>query len=108
MRTDWFGDHATLWLAPEPSEPFIHITKTVAIAFPDYPPYGGQFDGTAPHLTVGPRGEATELLRAEEELQIRLPIRTVAEAVTPMTELPTGQWERRRVSQMTGTGFGVR
>ena len=102
VRTGWFGDRATLWLAPEPAEPFVHITKTLAAAFPEYPPYGGQFDGTIPHLTVGPEGAADELLQAEQELQGRLQIRAVANAVTLMTELPTGRWERRSVFELAG------
>lgn len=102
VRTGWFGDHATLWLAPEPAGPFVHITKTLVAAFPEYPPYGGQFDGTVPHLTVGPGGAADELLRAERELQGRLRIRAVANAVTLMTELPAGRWERRCVFELAG------
>lgn len=102
VRTGWFGDHATLWLAPEPAEPFVHITKALVAAFPEYPPYGGQFDGTVPHLTVGPGGAADELLRAERDLQGRLPIRAVANTVTLMTELPAGRWERRCVFELAG------
>jgi 2'-5' RNA ligase len=102
VRTDWFGDRAVLWLAPEPPEPFIDITRTLTAAFPEHPPYGGQFDGTVPHLTVGPGGPSGELRQAERELQVHLPIRAVAEAVTLMEERPTGRWERKGIFKLMG------
>jgi hypothetical protein len=44
-----------LWLAPEPSEPFVALTNAVADRYPEYPPYGGEHDEVIPHLTVGHR-----------------------------------------------------
>ena len=93
----WFGDQNVLWLAPEPVEPFQHITTTLVAAFPDYPPYGGQFDGLTPHLTVGTQGTSSQFRRAEDELRQRLPIHAIADTVTLMTELPGGRWERNYV-----------
>jgi 2'-5' RNA ligase superfamily len=49
----------TLYLAPEPAAPFVTLTLTVARAFPDYPPYGGQFSTVIPHLTVAHGPEQT-------------------------------------------------
>jgi len=73
------------------------LTRTLVAAFPNRPPYGGQFDGSVPRLTVGPDGATDELLQAERELQAKLPLRAAAEAVTLMAELPSGRWERRSV-----------
>ena len=42
-----------LWLRPEPAGPFIELTKRVAAAFPDHPPYEGAHDDIVPHLTLG-------------------------------------------------------
>jgi 2'-5' RNA ligase len=42
----------TLWLAPEPAEPFVALTEAMAARFPDWPPYGGLFTSVIPHLTV--------------------------------------------------------
>jgi 2'-5' RNA ligase len=42
----------TLWLAPEPSEPFVAMTEAMVARFPDHPPYGGVFTSIVPHLTV--------------------------------------------------------
>ena len=42
----------TLWLAPEPAEPFVAMTEAMVARFPDMPPYGGVFKSVIPHLTV--------------------------------------------------------
>jgi hypothetical protein len=40
--TQWFGEDV-LWLAPEPSAPFLALTAAVHATFPHYPPFGGAF-----------------------------------------------------------------
>ena len=42
----------TLWLAPEPAEPFVVMTDAMVARFPDWQPYGGVFKSVVPHLTV--------------------------------------------------------
>jgi hypothetical protein len=42
----------TLWLAPEPAEPFVAMTEAIVARFPDWQPYGGVFKSVIPHLTV--------------------------------------------------------
>ena len=42
-----------LFLKPAPADPFEALTARVCNAFPEYPPYGGQFTDTVAHLTVG-------------------------------------------------------
>jgi 2'-5' RNA ligase len=42
----------TLYLKPEPPDPFIAITEALVDAFPDFPPYGGRFDKIIPHVAV--------------------------------------------------------
>lgn len=49
----WFGDEV-LWLAPEPVGVFRALTARVFAAFPDFPPYGGQFDDVLPPPDRGP------------------------------------------------------
>lgn len=41
--TGWFGTNV-LWLAPKPTAVFGALTRAVAEAFPDYPPYGGEHE----------------------------------------------------------------
>jgi hypothetical protein len=50
-QTRRFGDQV-LWLAPEPDAPLRALTAAVWARFPDFPPYGGEFDDVVPHLTV--------------------------------------------------------
>src|SRR5438477_7549736 len=42
----------TLWLAPEPAEPFVALTGAMVARFPGWQPYGGVFKSVIPHLTV--------------------------------------------------------
>lgn len=70
-RTGWFGD-GVLYLAPDDPAPMVDLTRAVTAAFPDFPPYAGEFSGLVPHLTVGhghPRGD---LEAAERSVSLRL------------------------------------
>jgi hypothetical protein len=60
-----------LWLAPEPAEPLVALTRAIAAAFPDYPPYGGQFETVIPHVTLA-MGEGLDLGALEPEVRRRL------------------------------------
>ena len=73
----WF-DEDVVWLAPEPAEPFRELTRAVFAEFPDHPPYEGQFEDLAPHLTVGqqPFGSLAELRAAEADVAPLLPVAT--------------------------------
>ena len=102
VRTGWFDDGPTLWLAPEPAEPFLQLTVALTRAFPEYPPYGGQYAEVVPHLTVGVRGSAEHLGRAERELRQHLPMRARATAVTLMAERPDGRWHRHTNFKLAG------
>jgi 2'-5' RNA ligase len=43
----------TVWLAPNPADPFVELTLDASRRFPGHPPYGGLFPEIIPHLTVG-------------------------------------------------------
>ena len=47
-----------VYLAPEPSASFTRLTEAVVERFPDYPPYGGEFEEVIPHLTVTESADA--------------------------------------------------
>ena len=93
-RTGWLG-RSVLWLGPEPAAPFRQLTEGLTAAFPDYPPYGGQFAEVVPHLTVGDHGTAQQLAAAECDVRRHLPIREHAQAVTLMAEQADGHWRHR-------------
>lgn len=48
----------TLYLTPEPSAPFVALTRALWREFPEHPPYGGRHAGIVPHLTVGQAADA--------------------------------------------------
>lgn len=75
-----------LWLAPEPAEAVVAMVRAVAEAFPDYPPYRGQFETVIPHVTVA-QGEGLDLAALEPELRRRLaqPVRVEVGAVALFT-----------------------
>lgn len=91
-HTDWFGDDV-LWLAPSDPGRFRALTRHVFRAFPEYPPFEGQFDEVVPHLTVGNGHPRRDLRAAEESVQGHLPIDGHATAITLMTQQSAGdQW----------------
>jgi 2'-5' RNA ligase len=95
-----FPDHV-LYLQPEPAEPFRALTRALAAAFPEYPPYQGQFPDVIPHLTVAHDAVAPhEQIRAE--LAPRLPVTTVAERVELWVEGDDGRWRSRERFPMRG------
>ena len=42
-----------IWLRPDPDRPFRDLTRQLWSAFPTYPPCGGRFPDSRPHLTIG-------------------------------------------------------
>ena len=50
-RIDTFPN-GVIHLVPEPDQPFRDLTAKLVAAFPECPPYGGQFPDTRPHLTL--------------------------------------------------------
>jgi 2'-5' RNA ligase len=63
------------YLAPEPSKPFVQLTENLVSEFPTYLPYGGQYDGIVPHLTVAQGEHPRDLV--ETELRKTLPPRGI-------------------------------
>lgn len=85
---------ATTYLAPEPSQPFIELTRAIFHNFPDYPPNRGEFETVIPHLTVA-HGHAGNAAIAAEELREIMrtqgPIQTRCNAVD-LIENSAGRW----------------
>lgn len=92
---------ATLWLAPEPAEPFVRLTEALVARFPDWPPYGGGFDAIVPHLTVA-QGEAATLDLAERDVAPSLPLRGRAREAVLLTEVESGRWVRQATVPFEG------
>lgn len=71
-RSGWFGD-SVVYLAPDDPGPLALLTRDVFAAFPDFPPYAGQFGEVVPHLTVGHDHSVLDLEAAEHTVAPRLP-----------------------------------
>ena len=75
-----------IYLAPDPARPFITLTEAVISAFPDYPPYEGQFPDIVPHLTVAHHEDQPSLNEIERAFAARvdgtLPLQTSAPAMS--------------------------
>lgn len=87
---------ATAYLAPEPAEPFIVLTHSLARQFPAYPPFGGAHADIVPHLTVA-HGDAQQADLAERELAAALrahgPIHARCTHVV-LLENASGRWQQ--------------
>jgi 2'-5' RNA ligase len=81
----------TLWLAPEPAEPFRKLTELIVERYPDYPPYEGIHDEVIPHLTVT-AGDASLRGEVEADLAPQLPIEAKTGHVTLLVEDEAEQW----------------
>jgi 2'-5' RNA ligase len=82
------------YLAPQPNAAFIALTRGIATAFPEYPPYEGRHAEIIPHLTVA-QGSAAAAEQAVEEIAAALalagPIQTICRSAT-LLENSGGPW----------------
>lgn len=69
----WFGEEVA-WLAPEPGDGFRALTGAVCASFPGCLPYGGEFEGVVPHLTLAAHGGPDRMRAAARFAAARLPI----------------------------------
>lgn len=91
-RAAWF-DRSVLWLAPEPADPFLALTRAVCERFPDYPPYRGEHQDVVPHLTVGIDQPVEALESAERAIEPGLPVSSrVSNAVLMQGSSGPGSW----------------
>src|SRR3954447_9134850 len=81
-----------VYLEPQPDEPFRRLTKALAEAFPDYPPYRGAYDEVIPHLTVAADAPDDYYDAAEHALPAFLPVRDVAREAWLIGHTPDQSW----------------
>jgi 2'-5' RNA ligase len=82
----------TLYLAPEPPDPFVALTEAIVARWPEYPPYEGAFESIVPHLTVA-HGDAALLAEADADVSSGLPMDGVIREVALLEEIDPG-WVR--------------
>jgi 2'-5' RNA ligase len=81
-----------VYLCPEPDEPFVAMTEALAAAFPEFPPYGDEFQEIVPHVTVAQADDAV-LAGLERELVPKLPVKARVERAWLVENTPAG-WRR--------------
>jgi hypothetical protein len=88
----------TVYLAPEPGDPFMQMIQAVASHFPGSPPYGGIFAEVVPHLSLAQSENEAELELVLREFapgsKGKLPIAASAGEVWLMDN-QSGRWEKR-------------
>jgi 2'-5' RNA ligase len=88
----------TLWLAPEPAEPFVRMTETIVARFPGFPPYGGLYANVVPHLTVAQAGFDAAVRTAKAWL----PLRSRADRAVLFEQAAAGRWVERARFELGG------
>lgn len=68
-------------LVPEPEGPFRLLTTLLWRAFPQCPPYGGQFPDSRPHLTLDASSADVSEESTRAAVATLLPVRSVAERI---------------------------
>jgi 2'-5' RNA ligase len=82
-----------LYLEPHPETPFVELTEALSARWPEFQPYGGEFDEIVPHLTVS-TGEVPSGLVGRLERQ--LPIEANAREVWLLTQGTDQRWTVRK------------
>lgn len=87
-------EDGVVYLAPEPERPFTALTEAFTARWPEYQPYGGDFDTVIPHLTVA-KINGAPVAALESVLRPGLPVATRATEVWLMEGKVDDGWERR-------------
>ncbi len=82
----------TLFLRPDPPEPFVRLTEAVVGRWPDHPPYEGAFAEIVPHLTVAESADDASVAAIEAEVTPHLPLVATASSLLLLVEEPDGRW----------------
>ncbi len=91
-----------IYLAPEPTEPFVTITEALTDRWPERPPYGGAYPDVVPHLSVAMAGRASAAEKLETALNGGLPLSTRADVVWLMEGETGDRWTIRAVFPLSG------
>jgi 2'-5' RNA ligase len=59
--------NGTVWLKPEPFDTVRALLYSVFAAFPECPPYGGEFPDAHPHLTISSSAQGGPAVVAEAQ-----------------------------------------
>jgi 2'-5' RNA ligase superfamily len=90
-----------LYLAPDPDQPFRALTETIAVRWPEAPPYGGQFTTVIPHLTVAHSQHPKVFDEVEAALVCQLPA-TATISIVSLFVTDGERWSQRAEFPMFG------
>ena len=66
----------TIYLAPDPPDPFRRLTRAIAAEWPEAPPYGGDYADVMPHLTIADSVGDDLMDEIDDDVRPRLPLHT--------------------------------
>ena len=94
QRLDEFPVDGVSYLAPEPPEPFVALTRALVDRFPAHAPYGGAFEvgELIPHVTVVHTDDDRARAEAAASVSDALPIACSASEARLMHEVE-GRWQ---------------
>lgn len=96
----WFRQDV-LFLAPEPMDPFIDLSKILSREFAILP-YEGRHQGIHPHLTVAQTADHDSMQRIASAIYGSLPVRSRANEVWLMVRGPDGPWRLHERIELGG------
>jgi 2'-5' RNA ligase len=88
-------DDGVLYLAPDPAAPFVAITRSLTIEFPNYLPYDGIHDTIVPHLTVADAQDEELIARIRADVESQLPLACRAGEATLVVRGDDLRWRPR-------------
>jgi 2'-5' RNA ligase len=93
---------SVLYLEPEPSEPFVELTRAIVAEWPEHPPYEGEFPAVIPHLTVAESEDEALLERIAKDIEGGLPLHVLVEEAQLYAEDAAGRWHEHRRLPLDG------
>ena len=92
-----------VYLAPEPTEPFLRLTGAVATRWPEAPPYRGIYDEVLPHLTVAHTSSPADVEQVRTKIEPVLPMVCLAGRVWLLTN-KQDRWSIHHQFEFGGEG----
>lgn len=96
-RMGRFEAPPTLYLAPEPTAPFVGLVTALSEEFPEHRP---EFDSFVPHVTVAGRVDVPVLDEISEAVEPGLPLHAVARRVLLFERAASGAWRTRHSCEL--------
>jgi len=73
--------HGVIYLRPAPDMALRELTARLAAEFPDWPPYGGQYEGVVPHLTLDRRSASVTPATVRATVAHLLPVTVTVQRI---------------------------